>query len=270
MKLLLLLPLTAFLLIITLRSGGQKKVTRASDYVTSNPFYKKSSLPYQAPPFDKIKDADFKPALEEGMKLHLKEIEEIAGNPQSATFENTLVAIEKSGSMLDRVNSVFSLLTGANTNPELQKIQEAIAPKQAAHRDAIYLKSKLFKRIEKIYNNRGKLKLDAESNRLIEVYYQRFVLSGAKLSDADKATLKKMNEEEASLSAKFINQLLAAAKAGALIVNDSSKLAGLSHGELDAAARDAKANKQDNKWLIALQNTTQQPSLQSLSNRATR
>ena len=180
------------------------------------------------------------------------------------------MAMEKSGRLLDRVSNVFVMLTGANTNPALQKIAQEIAPLRAAHRDAIYLNTQLFKRIERLYNTRYKIKLDAESNRLIEFYHQRFLLSGAKLSDADKASLKKLNAEEASLSAKFNNQLLAANKAGALVINDLSELAGLSQGEIDAAARDAKANKLENKWLLALQNTTQQPALQSLSNRATR
>lgn len=264
MKLLYRLCLVILLLVLTVCGNSQ------SSFSSSNPFYSESKLPYQAPAFDKIKNSDFKPALEEGMRVQLLEIQKIADNPQPPTFENTLVAMEKSGQLLVRVSNAFNLLTGANTNPELQKLKVEIAPEQAAHRDAIYLNTKLFKRIETLYNTRGKLKLDRESNWLIEFYYQRFELSGAKLSDADKASLKKLNEEEASLSAKFTNQLLAATKAGGLVVDDPSELAGLSQGELDAAARDAKARKYDNKWLIPLQNTTQQPALQSLSNRSTR
>ncbi len=259
------------LITLTLKSAGQTNRSKTgNNEFFLNPFFKKSDLPYQAPAFNKIKNTDFEPALEQGMILHLQEINKIANNTQPATFENTLVAMEKSGTLLDRVKAVFSLLTGANTNPELQKIQEEIAPKLAAHHDAIYLNAALFRRIQQLYNNRGKLSLDPESKRLIEIYNQRFVLSGAKLSNADKTTLKKLNEQEASLSAKFTNQLLAAAKAGAFITGDSSDLAGLSPGELEAAARDAKANKLDDKWLLSLQNTTQQPALQSLSNRATR
>ncbi|HLF46931.1 MAG TPA: M3 family metallopeptidase, partial [Chitinophagaceae bacterium] len=251
-------------LILTVDGNSQ------TNFSPTNPFYSESKLPYQAPQFDKIKDSDFKPAIEEGMRVQLMEIEKIANNPKPPTFDNTLAAMEKSGRLLERVNNVFVLITGANTNPALQKITGEIASKQAAHRDAIYLNTQLFKRIETLYANRAKLKLDAESIRLIEFYHQRFLLSGAKLSDADKASLKKLNAEEASLSAKFNNQLLAANKAGALVINDLSELAGLSQGEIDAAARDAKANKLENKWLLALQNTTQQPALQSLSNRATR
>lgn len=259
----------AGLLVVT-SSFKEHGHTSSRKKVTSNPFLKASTLPYQAPPFDKIKDTDFKPALEEGMKDQLKEIQQIANNPAAPTFENTFVAMEKSGQMYNRVNNIFNLLTGANTNPYLQKVQEEEAPKQAAHQDAIYLNSKLFRRIETIYNNRNKLKLDAESNRLVEYTYQQFLLAGAKLSDADKASLKKLNEEEAGLSAKFTNQLLGATKAGALIISDTAELAGASQANLDAFAQSAKDKNLSGKWMVPLQNTTQQPLLQSLSNRATR
>jgi len=264
-------PLVAMLAILTsCQNNGKKPTTEDTALSSSNPFLNQSKLPYQAPDFDHIKDSDFKPAFTEGMRIHLEEIQKIASNTETPTFENTLVAMEKSGEMLTRVNRIFGLLTGANTNDDLQKLQEEIAPKLAAHQDAISLNPELFKRIESIYNTREKLKLDQESKRLITYYYQAFVLAGAKLSETDKTNLKKLNEQEASLSAKFSNQLLAAAKAGALVVNDKSELAGLSEGELAAAAQAAKANKLEGKWLLPLQNTTQQPSLQMLSNRTTR
>jgi len=264
-------PLVAMLAILTsCQNNGKKTTTEDTTLSSSNPFLNQSKLPYQAPDFDHIKDSDFKPAFAEGMRIHLEEIQKIASNTETPTFENTLVAMEKSGEMLTRVNRIFGLLTGANTNDDLQKLQEEIAPKLAAHQDAISLNPELFKRIESIYNTREKLKLDQESKRLITYYYQAFVLAGAKLSETDKTNLKKLNEQEASLSAKFSNQLLAAAKAGALVVNDKSELAGLSEGELAAAAQAAKANKLEGKWLLPLQNTTQQPSLQMLSNRTTR
>jgi peptidyl-dipeptidase Dcp len=262
--------IAVLVVLISFKNWNDKQTNRKNYLPTSNPFYSVSSLPYQAPPFNKIKDTDFKPALEEGMKEQLAEIQKIADNTAAPTFENTVVAMEKSGQLLTRVNNVFNLLTGANTNPALQKIQEEAAPKLAATQDAIYLNSKLFKRIETIYNNRAHLKPDAESKRLIEYTYQQFLLAGAKLSDADKASLKKLNEEEASLGAKFSNQLLAAAKTGALVVSDSSELAGLSRSDMDAFAQKAKANNLTGKWMIPLQNTTQQPVLQSLSNRAAR
>jgi len=256
--------------IISFRNAGDKQISNSAVFSSANPFFTVSSLPYQAPPFNKIKDDDFKPALEEGMKEQQEEILKIANDPNAPTFENTFIAMEKSGQLLTRVNNVFNLLTGANTNPQLQKVQEETASELAANQDAIYLNSKLFKRIESIYNNRSALKLNSESNRLVEYTYQQFLLAGAKLSDADKASLKKINEEEAFLSAKFTNQLLAAAKAGAVVISDSAELAGLSKENMDAFAQKAKANNADGKWIIPLQNTTQQPVLQSMSNRTTR
>ncbi len=271
MKLLAFLPVAAMLAILTSCGNSGKPTTSNNDTMSnSNPFFTESKLPFQAADFDHIKNGDFKPAIEEGMKQQQAEILKIADNPDTPTFENTFVAMEKTGQLLRRVSGVFGLVTSANTNPELQKLQEEVAPKLAANTDAIYLNTKLFKRVETIYNQRVQLKLDQESTRLVEYYYQKFELAGAKLSDADKDSLKKLNKEEASLSAKFTNQLLAAAKAGSLIINDKAELAGLSDGAIEAAARDAKTANQPGKWLISLQNTTQQPALQSLSVRATR
>jgi peptidyl-dipeptidase Dcp len=242
-----------------------KKMNNETGLPVSNPFSKPSTLPFQAPPFDKINDADYKPALEEGIHQQQKEIEAIANNPDAPTFENTFVALEKSGQLLIRVNNVFNVVTGANTDDTLQQIQEEIAPKLAANQDAIYLNEKLFKRVETIYNSRAKLNLDIESNRLVEYYYQQFVIAGAKLPAADKEQLKNFNAEEATLSAKFSNQLVNAAKAGALLITDSSALDGLPQADKNAFAKNA-----DDTWLIPLQNTTQQPALQSLNNRDTR
>lgn len=236
----------------------------------SNPFFAASSLPYHAPAFDKIRNSDYKPAIEAGMKQQLAEMQKIADNTEAPTFENTLAEMEKTGQLFNRVIQVFNCVTSANTNPELQKLQEEEAPKIAATTDAIYLNSKLFKRVEAIYNQRDQLKLDPESKRLVEFYYQKFELAGAKLSDADKDKLKKFNADEASLNAKFNNKLLAAAKAGGLVISDKAELAGLPQETIDAAAQDAKAANMTGKWLIPLQNTTQQPALQFLTNRATR
>ncbi|MBC7566853.1 MAG: peptidyl-dipeptidase Dcp [Pedobacter sp.] len=264
------LPLLAMLTIFAAcKDSGKNSSSHTSDS-SGNALLVKSELPYQTPPFDKIKDSDFKPAFEAGMNAHLFEIEKIASNPDMPSFENTLVAIERSGELLNRVNNVFNTLTGANTNDSLQKLQEEIAPKLAAHQDAIYLNTQLFKRIADIYNKRTTLKLDPESTKLIEYYYQTFELAGAKLGDSDKSSLKKLNEQEASLSAKFSNQLLAAAKAGSVVIADKSELAGLSDGDVSAAAQAGKDNKQNGKWILKLQNTTQQPMLQGLSNRTTR
>ncbi|MEI7035490.1 peptidyl-dipeptidase Dcp [Fulvimonas yonginensis] len=236
----------------------------------ANPFFTASTLPFQAPPFDKIKESDYQPAIEEGMRQHLAEIEKIADNPEAPTFDNTLVAMEKSGALLKRVMLAFDTVTGANTSDALQKVQEEEAPRLAAHQDAIYLNPKLFQRIQTIYDQRDKLNLDPESRRLVEVTYKDFVHNGAKLSDADKAKLKELNKEESTLSTQFTNKLLAATKAGALTVDDKAKLAGLSEGDLAAAAQAAKSRDLDGKWVIPLQNTTQQPALKELEDRATR
>lgn len=237
---------------------------------SSNPFSSPSTLPYHATPFDKITNSDYKPALEEGIRVQLNEIKQIADNSAAPTFENTLVALEKTGQLLTRVNSAFNLVTGANTNPELQKLQEEIAPKLASISDAIYLNTKLFNKVNKIYQSRKLLHLDAESMRLVEYYYQQFLIAGGKLSEDDKEKLKGYNAQDATLSAKFSNQLLAAAANGALIVDDSVSLTGASSNDINNYEQYAKNKSLSNKFLVPLQNTTQQPVLKSLSNRDTR
>ncbi|GAA5008054.1 peptidyl-dipeptidase Dcp [Pseudoluteimonas lycopersici] len=237
---------------------------------SANPFDAPSTLPFQAPDFAKIKDADFAPAFTEAMRRHMDEVAKIADDPDAPTFDNTLVALEKSGQMLSRVNMAFNALTSANTDDALQKTQEDVAPLLAAHFDAIYLNPKLFARIEALYKQRDALKLDPESKRLVEYYYLDFVHNGARLSDADKARLKELNKEESTLDTSFVNKLLAGTKAGALVVDDKAKLAGLSDAEIAAAAQDAAGRKLEGKWVIPLQNTTQQPALQSLTDRDVR
>ncbi|WP_223833720.1 M3 family metallopeptidase [Pedobacter riviphilus] len=225
------LPMLAFLAILG-ACNNKKDVEESESFSSANPFFKASKLAFQAPAFDKIKNSDFKPALEEGMKQQMDEIQKIADQTEVPSFENTILAIEKSGQLLSRTAMVFNLLTGANTNPELQKVKEEEAPKLTANSDAIYLNTKLFNRVQILYKQKDQLKLDAESLRLLEYYYQKFELAGAKLSDADKDKLKELNKEEATLSAKFTSQLQAAGK--------------------------------------GLKNTTQQPELQSMTDRAKR
>ncbi|MBZ5685341.1 MAG: peptidyl-dipeptidase Dcp [Acidobacteriia bacterium] len=244
-------------------------VPSGTQFGPSNPFYAPSSLPLQAPPFDKIKDSDYQPAIEAGMAQQREEVRAIVENPQPPTFENTLVALEQTGQLFNRVNLVLTAVTGANLSPELEKLQEIEAPKLAAHKDAILLDSKLFQRIETIYQQRETLKLDPESLRLVEYYYEEFIHAGANLSEADKAELKKLNEEESTLSAAFSNKLLAATKAAAYVTKDMSELAGLSDARLKGAAQAAKDRKVDG-YVIPLQNTTQQPDLASLIQRGTR
>jgi peptidyl-dipeptidase Dcp len=234
-----------------------------------NPFYAASTLPFEAPSFDKIKDSDYQPAIEAGMAQQREEVRAIAENLEPPTFENTLVALEKSGQLFNRVTLVFNAVTGANRTPELEKLQEIEAPKLAAHKDAIFLDSGLFHRVETIYNQRASLKLDPESLRLVEYYYKQFVHAGANLSEADKSELRKLNEEESTLSAAFSTKLQKAAKAAAYVTKDKAALAGLSETRLQGAAQAAKDRGIDG-YVIPLQNTTQQPDLASLSARGTR
>lgn len=229
----------------------------------TNPFYKESQLPYHTADFSKIKNEDFKPALLEGMAEQLIEINKIANNSATPTFENTLVEMEKSGQLLTRVQHVFGLLTGANTNETLQQVEEELAPKFAAHSDAIYLNQKLFDRVKALYTKKNELNLDKESARLLDVYYQRFELAGANLNDTQKDKLKELNGDIASLETKFSNQLLKGTKAGGVSFT-KTELAGLSESDLEAF------KQADGTYLISLLNTTQQPELQNMTNPASR
>jgi peptidyl-dipeptidase Dcp len=241
----------------------------AADFGPSNPFYRPSPLPFHAPQFDKIKDGDYQPAIEAGMAQQLQEIGKIAANPAAPTFENTLVAMERSGRLLGRARASFSAIAEANINPTLQAARTALAPKLAAHGDAIHLNKRLFGRIEAIYRKRDTLKLDPESLRLLELTYDDFVHSGANLAEADQLKLKQLNQESSSLSDAFSKKLLDATKAGAYLTSDKAALAGSSDAQLAAAAQAAKGRGATG-YLIPLQNTTQQPVLMSLSARATR
>jgi len=249
--------------------GGSAAAQGAAAFGPGNPFYAESTLPYHAPHFDRIKETDYQPALEAGMAEQLKEIDAIANSSAAPTFDNTLVPLEKSGQLFYRALYVFNAVTQANSTPELERVQEIEAPKFAAQDDAIFLNGKLFQRVSKIYNDRDKLKLDPESKRLVEVYYKKFVHEGANLSPENKTKLKKMNEELSTLENGFRAKLLAGAKEAAFVTKEKSALAGLTDAELKSAQEDAKARKLDG-YLIPLQNTTQQPVLASLTNRATR
>ncbi len=237
---------------------------------TDNPLLTESTLPFHMPPFDRIKDADYEPAFEQGMAAHLKEVDAIANNPAPPTFENTIVALEKSGRALERVDLIFSNLAGANTNPAIQTVETAMAPKQAAHADTISLNTKLFARIQSLYDQREKLGLDAESRYLLERYEKDFVRAGAKLSDADKTKLKALNAELASLETSFNQDVLKEKNADSIVVTDRAQLAGMSDGEIAATEAAAKADHQDGKFVIRLLNTTNQPALASLTDRALR
>lgn len=235
-----------------------------------NPFSQPSTLPYQAPPFDLIADEDYRPALEEAIRQKREEVRQIADNPDAPSFENTYEALEKCGLMLRRVENVFSAMTSANTNETLQALDEEMSPRLAALNDEIRLNDRLFDRLNSVYQQRATLGLSAEALRLVEVVWQAFQLAGASLNDEQKTALKALNQQAATLSTQFTNRLLAGTKAGGLSLNDAGQLAGLSAAELAVAAQAAADRGLPGQWLIALQNTTQQPVLQDLSNRETR
>jgi peptidyl-dipeptidase Dcp len=250
-------------------SSANPALAAAADFGPSNPFFTPSTLPFHAPLFNKIKDEDFQPAIEAGMAEQQTEIRAIADNSVAPTFDNTIVAMEKAGQLLDRVMTVFDGITGANTNDALQKVKTLEAPKLAAHHDFIFLNTKLFARVAAIYKERAALKLDAESLRLVERYYDNFVHAGANLSEFDKTELRRLNEEISALSNTYTNKILAATKQGAYATTDKAALAGFSDARIASAAQAAK-NRKVEGFVIPLQNTTQQPDLVSLSDRATR
>jgi peptidyl-dipeptidase Dcp len=235
-----------------------------------NIFASPSTLPFEAPPFNAIHDSDLLPAFDQGMAEQSAEIDRIADNPAPPTFGNTLAAMERSGRMLQRVQATFGVLSQADTNPDRQAVQKAVAPKLAAHNDAIYLNPKLFARVRYLNEHRAQLRLNPEQEQLLKVVYQRFVRAGAQLSPADQAKLRSINTQLSTLQTAFQQKLLAGTKEGGLIVSDPAQLAGLSEAELAGAAQAASARGATGRWLVPLQNTTQQPALASLENRNTR
>lgn len=235
-----------------------------------NPFFASSTLPYQAPQFDAINDSHYRPAFDEALKRKRQEIADIANNPAAATFDNTFVALEKSGEMLSRVNAVFFAMAASHSNDEIQRLDEAFSAELAGLANDIYLNDALFARIESVWQQRDSLGLDAESQRLVEVVYQRFIQAGAKLGPVEKAELKTLNTEAATLSSQFHQCLLGAAKNGGLVVESPDELLGFSDDEIAAAASAAEDRGLTGRWLIPLVNTTQQPALAALQRRDTR
>ena len=243
-------------------SGGKLKNT--------NPFYKKSELYMSYPPFDLIENEHYMPAFTKGMSDHLKEIDLIINNSEKPTFENTILAMELSGELLNRVATVFYALTSANTNDEMEKIRGEIAPKLSAHNDKILLNPRLFKRVEEIYNERGSFNLDDESILLVEKYYRDFIRSGSNLSTEQKERLKTINSEISVLQTNFSQNVLKEVNALAVIIDSKKDLDGLSDGAIQSAANEAKSRGLEGKYVIALKNTSGQPSLSSLTNRSVR
>ena len=250
--------------------AANDKTDMPAPAVQDNPFFAESTLPLKYPPFDKIKDSDFGPAFDRGMAEQIKEVESIANEAEPATFQNTIVALEKTGQVLSRSAAVFFNLTGADTNDAREKLQGDYAAKLSAHGDAISLNPKLFARIKSLHDRRQSLGLNAEGVRLIERYYTDFVRAGANLNETQKARIKEINSELATIGTKFSQNVLAEVNAAAVIVDSKAELAGLSEGQIAAAVEAAKARKLEGKFVIALLNTTGQPVLTQLENRALR
>jgi len=249
-----------------------KTITVESTTVSTeqNPFYTESSLYMKYPDFDEIKNENYTPAFEKGMADHMAEIDAIAERADSPTLENTIIAMEKSGALLDRVATVFFALISANTNDEMEKIRSEMAPKLSAHSDQILLNGKLFHRVKTIYEQRDQLGLDAESKRLVEKYYTDFIRSGANLSNEEKKSLKKINGEMAVLQTTFSQNVLKEVNALAVVVDSKDELDGLSDAAIEAAANEAKSRELDGKYVLTLRNTSGQPPMASLTNRALR
>ncbi len=253
-------------------SDGREAAMQATpvDAAASNPFYAKSTLPYQYPPFDKVKDEHYRPAYDRGMADEMAEIEAIANNPAPATFDNTIVALERSGELLNRVDTVFGALTSAHTTDEMKKIDVEYSPKLQAHADAIALNAKLYARVKALFDARASLGLDAEAARLLERYHIRFVRAGAQLGEEQKTRLKAINAELATLGTQFSQNLQNDTNASAVVVDTKEELEGMSDQQIAAAAEAAKARKLEGKYVISLILPTPQPALTNLKNRALR
>ncbi len=254
----------------TTETEHQTEVAMAKTSNEFNPFFNESPLYMNYPQFDAIDNSHFKPAFERGMQEHLAEIDAIANNAEAPTLDNTLIPMERSGRVLNRVSRVFFAMASANTNDELEEIRTEMAPLIAAHGDKIRLNPKLFTRVEAIYEQRDTLEFDPESYRLIEESYKNFIRAGARLSDADKETLKGINAELATLQTSFSQNVLNEVNASAVLVDSREELSGLSDTKIEAAAEAAKSKEMEGKYLLALRNTSQQPPLASLENRALR
>ncbi|CEN35039.1 dipeptidyl carboxypeptidase II [Capnocytophaga cynodegmi] len=254
--------LTSTALVLALVSCNENQSVK-NDTMEENPLLIESTLEYFAPDFSKIKDEHFRPALLKGMELQAERVKAIAENKEAPTFENTIVALEKSGEEFSRARRVFGALASAHTNDTIKNIQKELSPKFAAHSDAIYLNDNLFKRIKELYEKRENLNLDAESKKLLEHYYENFIISGANLSSTDKETLKGYNSELASLQTEFNQILLEGNLASAQVFTDKNSLEGLSDEAL-------KGLETEGQWKVPTFNTTQQPLLVDLKNRETR
>ena len=259
-----------FLLAAGCSNDGGNGSEGAGTVNDDNPFYTQSTQPYQLPPFHRIDESHFLPAFERGMAEQLEEVSVIAEQSAPSTFENTLVPLERSGVLLNRVAATFFNLSSANTNEVMDQIQAEVAPRLAAHTDQILLNGRPFERVRSLYEQRGTLGLDDESLRLVERHYVDFVRAGALLSEANQQRMQVINGEMAALQTTFTQNVLDGVNAAAIVVDDREQLAGLPEGQIAAAAAAADSRGLDGKYVLALLNTRGQPALSSLDDRSLR
>jgi peptidyl-dipeptidase Dcp len=235
-----------------------------------NPFFEAYDTPYEVPPFDKISNEHFAPAMQEGISRQQAEIDSIANNPEEPTFANTIEAMENSGELLAKVTTVFYNLNSANTNDSIQAIAKEMAPELSKHGDNISLNNKLFQRVKSVWDNKDQANLNQEQQKLLEKTYKSFVRSGANLNDSEKEKMREINRKLSLLSLQFGQNLLAETNAFQMVIEDESKLAGLPEELKTAAANDAKAVGEEGKWMFTLQNPSVMPFLQYAEDRELR
>ena len=235
-----------------------------------NPLFSEFDTPFQVPPFDKIQEEHYLPAFKEGMELQNMEIEAIVNNPETPTFENTIEAVESTGSLLRKVGSVFGVLNGSMTNDNMQNIAREIAPLRSKHRDNIRLNEKLFQRIKAVYDQKDKLDLTTEQNTLLVKYYKDFVRGGANLDEEKKTRLKEINQEMSILTVKFGENVLKENNRFEMVIDKEEDLAGLPQAVITGAAEAAKERGHEGKWVFTIHKPSMIPFLQYSENRALR
>ncbi|WP_404340779.1 M3 family metallopeptidase [Pseudoalteromonas mariniglutinosa] len=249
------------------KQNTQQTATTQAQEQATNPLLEKSPLQYETPDFSLIKDEHFLPAFNQGMAQQMTQVQDIINNPAPASFENTIIALEKSGELLTRTSSIFYNLAGSSSNPERRELQKQLAPKLAAHRDNIFLNKALFEKAAALYEQTETLNLTPQETRLLEVYYKRFVRAGAKLNDQQKQQIRDINSSLSSLTTQFSQNLLALSNSNVVLVADKAQLAGLPKAQIEQFANAATEAGHPGQYLIKITNTTRQPVLASLENR---
>jgi len=254
-------------IILTLMAAFLLAACSKPDAMSDNPFFEESTLPFEAPDFTEITNDHYAPAFERGMEEQLAEIDEIISGQEDPSFENTIVAMERSGQLLNRAQSVFYSLTSAHTNEEIQAIQSEFAPRFAAHSDDILLNGDLFARVDELYQNRESLELDPEAMKLIEDTHLDFVRAGARLTDEEQSRMREINARVSSLTTEFQELLLEMTRERVVVVEDEALLGGLSQNRIASAREAAESRGYEDSYVLTISNTTRHPLLASLNNR---